>query len=339
MQILSFDEVKGICYIRFMRILFLFLIPSILWAKPSLDNIQRLERISFGSCNKGFYKQQLWPSIIEDSPQLFIWGGDIIYGDRGDNKYNHKFKFDRLRNFPGYKILRESVPVIGTWDDHDFGDNNGDGSYEGKYKNQQLLLDFLDEPINSKRRTQEGVYTSYIIGTKGQQVKVILLDNRFHMSKYKQVLGETQWNWLEHELKTSTAQINIIVSGLPILAPTLIRSEEWGDFPKEKKRLLDLFNKYEPKGLLFLSGDKHFGSILEKEGRVEVMSSGLTHHTPRILNPLLRRYYPTSYFGLNYAHLKIDWDQSPIRLEVNIKGLEGKIGLKKVFRLIENRFR
>jgi alkaline phosphatase D len=62
--------------------------------------------------------------------------------------------------------------VIGTWDDHDFGLNDAGKELEGKQTSQKLMLDFLDEPLDSPRRRQEGVYTSYTYGPAGKQIKV-----------------------------------------------------------------------------------------------------------------------------------------------------------------------
>lgn len=56
------------------------------------------------------------------------------------------------------------VPVVGIWDDHDYGINDGDIHYKYKQQSQQKLLDFLDEPADSPRRQQEGAYTEYTIG-------------------------------------------------------------------------------------------------------------------------------------------------------------------------------
>ncbi|KAI4366237.1 hypothetical protein MLD38_022136 [Melastoma candidum] len=43
----------------------------------------------------------------------------------------------------------------------------------------------VDEPIESPRRKQEGVYMSYTFGPSGRQVKVILLDTRYHRDLYE----------------------------------------------------------------------------------------------------------------------------------------------------------
>lgn len=51
------------------------------------------------------------------------------------------------------------MPIIGVWDDHDFGTDNSDIEYKDKEQAKELYLDFLDEPINSERRkVHDGTY-------------------------------------------------------------------------------------------------------------------------------------------------------------------------------------
>ena len=59
-----------------------------------------------------------------------------------------------------YQQLEASSKVIGVWDDHDFGINNGNFMYEGKYLTRDIYLDFIKEPMDSKRRIEKhrGLY-------------------------------------------------------------------------------------------------------------------------------------------------------------------------------------
>ncbi|MGC1242389.1 MAG: hypothetical protein WA874_12410 [Chryseosolibacter sp.] len=53
------------------------------------------------------------------------------------------------------------------------------------------------------------------------------------------LLGEDQWKWLEEELRSSGAAINIINSSIQVL-PEEHHFEKWANFPAERKKLLDL---------------------------------------------------------------------------------------------------
>ena len=49
--------------------------------------------------------------------------------------------------------LKENVEVVGIWDDHDFGIDNGDMNFPHKNLTRELWLDFIDAPKDSPRRT------------------------------------------------------------------------------------------------------------------------------------------------------------------------------------------
>jgi alkaline phosphatase D len=118
--------------------------------------------------------------------------------------------------------LLNSTPIIGTWDDHDYGINDGNKDFEHKVLAQEIWLDFIGEPKDSLRRKQEGIYTSYSFGPKGQKVKIILIDVRYFRDPRwlpnGDTLGADQWAWLEAELgPANPADLTIIGSGTQIL--------------------------------------------------------------------------------------------------------------------------
>lgn len=66
-------------------------------------------------------------------------------------------------------------------------------------------------------------------------------------------------------------------------------TEEWSDYPQSKKYVLDLLEKDQTPGVIFLTGDKHFGAMTQRNNLVEVMSSGMTHTAPRIFHPISKK--------------------------------------------------
>jgi alkaline phosphatase D len=112
-----------------------------------------LTRIAFGSCSRNELKQ-LWPDVVAQDPQLWIWGGDNIYGDSHDASVLRK-KYDAQKRDPGYQMLLKTCPVIGTWDDHDYGVNDGGKYFSKKEESKTELLRFLDVPPNIKMLTKQ----------------------------------------------------------------------------------------------------------------------------------------------------------------------------------------
>ncbi len=277
--------------------------------------IKDLKRISFGSCNNQEDGQPLWKDLIRQKPDLWIWGGDNIYADwTVDGDINRGYSVQNQNT--EYQAFKAQTPIIGTWDDHDYGANNADGNYPGKVRSQQSFLDFVEEPVDSPRRTQEGIHTSYSFGEENKKAKVILLDNRYfkNLEPGYPMLGKKQWQWLEAELTNSVAKIHFIVSGLPVTSPLIPYTNEWAE-TSDLNRMLELLKRTKAKGVVFLTGDKHFSSIYKRWGHLEFMSSGMTHGAPRRTWWYLGQQYPTTYFGLSYGQIDISWEnETPVIL-------------------------
>jgi len=286
---------------------------------------KELTCIGFGSCCLQRNEQLIWRQVVKHKPQLWISLGDNIYANTTSmEKMKSQYK-TQLSNY-NYQQLLATCPLIGTWDDHDFGANDIGKEYTKKDESQQLFLDFIGEPKDSPRWKQKGVYTSYIYGTGERQVKVILLDLRYFrdpIGSDGDMLGEEQWKWLENELNSSKAAINLIGSSIAFVSD-LHPFEKWGNFPKEKQRMLNLLKRTPAKGVIFLSGDRHFAEISlcrEKDFNryhlYDFTSSGLTHSRwflPFDNNPQrVGRRYMRKNFGL----ILIDWEKKTVTLQAH----------------------
>ncbi len=276
-----------------------------------------ITRLAFGSCAKQNLEQPIWEAVLEQKPQVWIWLGDNIYGDTEDPNILAA-KYGALRSKPGYAKLRGSCEVVGTWDDHDFGINNGGKEFPAKVASQKALLDFLDTPTDSSRRLQEGVYWSHKYGPKDRQVKLILLDCRYHRDDPDDpngdILGETQWAWLERQLSQSKASLHFIASGIQVI-PEDHKYEKWAEFPKARQRLLDLLRSTKAKGVVFLSGDRHIAEIskMNIEGVTyplyDITSSSLTNAWTSFSGEPNRHRVGKVFHQNNFGLIEIDWNQ------------------------------
>ncbi|MCK0160181.1 alkaline phosphatase D family protein [Allomuricauda sp. F6463D] len=254
--------------------------------------------VAFGSCNMAQEPNPFWDDILAENPNVWIWGGDIVYADTDD--------VERLRSIYAmqdtvaeYAKLKGAVPIIGTWDDHDFGLNDAGADFAIKEESQKVFLDFMGVPEDSERRSREGVYASHEYEVPEGKVKVIVLDTRYFRSelikdeesekRYKPttdpeatVLGDAQWQWLENELEGSDADFNLIMSSIQVLSGEH-GFETWGNFPLEVEKLENMIAQSGAKGVIILSGDRHISefSRTDIEGLshplVDFTSSGLTH--------------------------------------------------------------
>lgn len=300
-----------------------------------------LQRIAFGSCNREFRPQVLWPSINECHPDLWIWLGDIVYG-RADDQPDLARRYRIEKDQPGYKALRQKSRVIGVWDDNDFGISDGGKENSHKEQSKKLLLDFLDEPPGSPRRQQEGVYASYVFGPPGRRVKIILLDGRYFRQAAgvkADPLGAAQWQWLEQQLSESDADVNLIGSGIQVIASEH-PFDKWADFPQARQRLFDVIGRSKARNVIILSGDRHLAEISRLEDPrlsqplYDITSSGMTHHaTNSIFHNFSReknRYRRGSNFvNLNFGLLVFDWEASPASVSLQIHDASNAVRIEE----------
>jgi alkaline phosphatase D len=301
--------------------------------------------IAFGSCGHQDKPLEIFQNILKHKPELFIFLGDNIYGDTDRMSVLRK-KYRKLSKNKNFHALRDSVPIIGTWDDHDYGMDDVGKYYPKKKATKKIFLKFFKEPKFSERRKHEGIYTSYLYQDHGKKLQIILLDcrtfrnnlapyngalkgdtsYRYHLdySPYpinsdSTLLGSEQWNWLKNEL-LKPADVRIIGSSTQF-ATQFNGYEAWANFPGEQKRMLDLIKETKANGVFFISGDVHYSELSKLPNPpsypiYDLTCSGLTEEwkfaTPnkyRIGKPVM-----DNHFGL----ITIDWnsDSPTIRLEV-----------------------
>jgi alkaline phosphatase D len=302
----------------------------------ALDDREPLTRIAIGSCNRQDLDQPIWDHVLATEPDLWIWLGDNVYADATDPTEIRATYAEQLANLD-YRRVLASVPVIGTWDDHDFGLNDGGIEHPRKRESQAALLDFLGEPPDSPRRAREGVYTSYDVGPDGRKVRVILLDVRYHRESpgpEADVLGEAQWAWLEDVLRDSDAQLHLIGGGFQFL-PEEHPYEKWANLPASRRRLLEVIARSGAEGVVLMSGDRHLAEISRLDDAAigyplyEITASGMTHSyrgIPTETNPLrVGPNYPEENFGT----ISIDWDRNTPSIALTIHDATGRVVIEE----------
>lgn len=256
-----------------------------------------ISRLAFGSCASTTKPQPFWEHVNTYAPDLWLWLGDTVYADSPRPKAETaeeraRIVLDRMpelyaqqRAVPGYAALRETAHIAGTWDDHDYGDNDGGAEWIGREEAQGHFWDFYDECPDSPRRALPGIYRAMRVGPPGRTVQVILLDTRSFrgpLTRLAEVngddwvegragryttnhdpattlLGEEQWRWLEQVLR-EPADLRILVSSIQVVADDH-RWEKWGNLPHERRRLFRLLRDTGAEGVIILSGDRHLGEL------------------------------------------------------------------------------
>lgn len=312
-----------------------------------------LNRIAFGSCARQDKLQPIWDAIVATKPDLYLALGDNIYGDTEDMALMKK-KYDLLAAIPGWQKLKAACPILATWDDHDYGVNDGGADYPKRDESQQLFLDFFGVPKNSPRRTQKGIYHAEVFGPPEKRVQVLMLDTRYFRSALKKkagktpfgegpyepsgdpkatLLGEAQWQWLEAQLKVP-AKIRILASSIQVV-PQDHGWEKWMNLPHERERLFKLLKDTNAGGIVCVSGDRHLAELSMMDPGIgyplyDVTSSGLTEASQKWRKLEVNRHrVATMNWGNNFGLITIDWAQDDPQIRLQIRDGAGEVTLQE----------
>jgi alkaline phosphatase D len=256
-------------------------------------------KIAFGSCAHQDKPQPLILKAVKLNPDLFIYLGDNIYGDTQDMNIL-KNKYEKLASKFEFQELKKSTKILSVWDDHDFGQNDIGRHYPLKKESKEIFMNFWEVPQDSERRSHEGIYGSEYVKIGDKILQIIMLDTRTFRdnllknepknSAYKNdyipyskkdstILGDKQWKWLENEL-SKKANIRIIASSVQF-GHEYNGYESWTNMPHEQTKFIDLIEKTKANGVIFISGDVHWGEISKMKTKntyplYDVTSSGIT---------------------------------------------------------------
>jgi alkaline phosphatase D len=312
--------------------------------RSPVDFQRKVATLAFGSCNNQEKDQNMWSAIVDNQPDVWLWLGDNVYCDTENMRFLAS-QYARVKAEPDYQRLCEIASVIGIWDDHDYGQNDGGKDYAFKKESRDLFFNFLEVPIDNPAWVREGAYQSYSIGPQGQKIKFLLLDARYFRDELQanpnknpryfvnpngDMLGDAQWNWLETELLNSDAQVHIIACGIQFINVEQ-GFEKWGNFPQARQRLFDLLGRVKPSQTLLLSGDRHIAEVSQMlvpglpYPLYDCTSSGLTHAYSGV-NTEGNQYRQGQLINeRNFGLLKFNWDSPKPAVSFEVRGLENKL--------------
>lgn len=309
-----------------------------------------VSRILFGSCMKQDHAAPIFETILARDPDAFIFLGDNIYADTEDMD-TMAAEYAKLNSNKAFAELTRSCPVFATWDDHDYGVNDGGAAYPKREEAQRVFLDFWREPDDSPRRKRRGIYDSIVLGPEGKRVQIILLDTRYFRGPLKTgerrvggpyypeenpevtMLGGDQWSWLEEQLR-QPAEVRIIASSIQFIAEAA-GQETWSNLPRERQRLIDLIARTGAKGVVFISGDRHWAELSAQVVDVpypiyDLTSSSFNQvHSRGTPTTNRHRVIPKTYHRENFGEIHIDWEKSPREVQLRVLDLKGEVRIEK----------
>lgn len=218
--------------------------------------------------------QPVWTQIGIYRPDAFFFIGDNNYMPQRTENYetsetNVQYAMSRyhryLRDVPGLRSIIATTPTYGIWDDHDYGPNNSDRTFQWKELSLHMFKKYWPNPGAGIDDTP-GTFYSFKIA----DVEFFMLDDRYHRDPNtapdrETMLGEGQLNWLKQKLRESTATFKVIVNGHIMTLDRHDNAEYWARFGNERDEFFNWMYNENINGVFFISGDWHVGSLTRLE--------------------------------------------------------------------------
>ena len=268
---------------------------------------------------------------------FMVWLGDNIYYLYPKQWSSYEGMFKRQLDIRKYyrKFYRDflaSEPNYAIWDDHDFGPNDSDSSFALKDTSLKVFHGFWPNNYADQDKFR-GTYFDF----KQYDAEFFMTDDRLYRGSPKDTnssfLGETQLVWLKNKLLMSDASFKFICIGSQVLNDNNF-GESYAQYRRERNDLFDFIAKNNIKGVIFLTGDKHYAEICKRDWHgyplIDFTSSPLT--SPPLPRRLFHAYhnqwritgtdYPLKNFG------KI-WISGPVGNRSAKLEIYGRGGYKK----------
>lgn len=225
--------------------------------RVAVDTVPFISKIAFGGMNRESKPQEMWTSIAEMKPDLFISLGDII-SSKSKTSQELIEKYSKQIDKKFYRFFLYRVPQLMVWNQTEWIQ----GANEAKQEALRAAFLAFYAYTNDQFPNPKGVYYSKTIEHKEKSVKFYLLDVNSFRTK-DEILGEEQWQWLRKEVETSDAQAHILVSGFPFFMEGKKEYSWKNNYPQSFQKLQDFIGLYSDKSFVMMSGGIQ-GSLLTK---------------------------------------------------------------------------
>lgn len=241
----------------------------------------------------------IFERMARQKPDMMLWLGDNVYLREADydSRWGMAERYRHSRALPELQPLLQGTHHCAIWDDHDYGPNDANRSFNLKDESLKLFKRYWANQTYGLPGT-EGIFSKFGF----HDVDFFLLDNRYYRdddhspnTPHKTMLGQAQLAWLKNALLDSIAPFKLIASGSQMFND-LTRNEGWNNFPEERSAFVEWLNETRIPGVMLINGDVHYTALrkLERPGTYPIyeltcspLTSGPFTRKPARNDPLL----------------------------------------------------
>lgn len=220
------------------------------------------------SCLKAkLHDPLIWKNMVRHEPEVIFIVGDAVYADGGTGAQGATpqllwKRFAEARNTLEIYYSKKLIPILAVWDDHDFGQDNGNSSYHYIKESQANFLNFFaqDEKHCRLLNRGPGIAFSY----KLRDHLFVMLDDRTYrqpqgsQDRYAQ-WGQEQEAWMMDQIRANTSPV-WLMNGSQFFPVFPAKESVAGKHPVQFAGLIEELRKT-PTKVIFVSGDVHYTEI------------------------------------------------------------------------------
>lgn len=221
----------------------------------------------------------IFNNIAAQSPNLMLWLGDNTYYREPDwsTRTGMIHRNTHTRNIPQLQPLLAAAHHYAVWDDHDYGPNDSDGTWPHKETAWEVFKAFWGNPtfgVNGQKGCTS--WFQYI------DVDFFLLDDRYFRTPNtcescpRTYLGKEQLDWFLSALAASNAPFKLVAVGGQVVSDNPNHESMRHLFPAERDTILAHIEREKIKGVVFLTGDRHFTELTALKNNAGITVYDLT---------------------------------------------------------------
>lgn len=230
----------------------------------------REARIAVTSCMDDAFRdvqKAQWDALADQNPDVLFLIGDTSYADHGLKgpmtlAYLWKRHSETRASLQLFQ-LPKLIPIFAIWDDHDFGQNDGNSSFALKEGSREIFWSFFGNPTYPGQ-LERGPGMSFRLEAFGQAF--FFLDGRYFRSAPEKISGPLAEHfgrdteaWLFSSLDGRTP--SWLISGDQFFGGYHRYESYEGNHPTSfLKFMLRLKQRATP--VVFLSGDRHLSEVM-----------------------------------------------------------------------------
>lgn len=210
----------------------------------------------------------------ESGADFMVWLGDNWYYREPDydSPSGLWYRPQHDRAIPELRRLLATMNHYATWDDHDYGPNDSNWSYEYKEEALKIFQAYWGNHSYGEAGNP-GVYTKFY----WSDAAFFLLDNHYHrdaatlsqdLHPEKTQWGRRQLEWLKQSLIAAKElkhfKFFFIATGNQMLQ-VRTGSESHEEYRREREELLAFIREQEITGVVFLTGDVHHSALYRRQ--------------------------------------------------------------------------